>query len=139
MDKSGVSVSGLNSVVVNTAVVTKAGSASYSVARMVASTAVDMDLSSTPARKHKKRPTVHKSAGRFAFMCSDVIIRSPKRGLQHHKQEAQHFVVLCMLEVDGQRVLQLYTGIETVGMGFMVFLELNIDRKVVWKRYLAFR
>ena len=72
-------------------------------------------------------------------MCSDVIIRSPKRGLQHHKQEAQHFVVLRMLEVDSQRVLQLYTGIETIGMGFMVFLELNIDRKVVWERYAAFR
>ena len=40
MDKSGVSVSGLKSVVVNTAVVTKAGSASYSVAKMVASTAI---------------------------------------------------------------------------------------------------
>jgi hypothetical protein len=35
MDKSGVSVSGLKSVVENTAVVTKADSASYSVANTV--------------------------------------------------------------------------------------------------------
>ena len=57
INNSGVSVSGLKSVVTNTAVVTKAGSASYSVPRMVDSTALGMDPSSTPARKHKKRPT----------------------------------------------------------------------------------
>ena len=47
--KSGVRVSGLSSVDENTAVVTKAGSASYSVARMVESTAVGIDASSIPA------------------------------------------------------------------------------------------
>jgi len=48
-NKSGVNVSGLMSVEANTAVVTKAGSASYSVARMIESTAVGMDDSTTPA------------------------------------------------------------------------------------------